>query len=81
LILAGLRDQVTAVQQVRDFEAAAKSAARDVTVHYFPEAGHGFRRWQDMFRRARLIEDFLAEHIGGRSGGYDVVEPLIRFVQ
>ncbi len=31
-------------------------------------------RWQTNVKRARLIEDFLAKHLGGRSGGFDYVE-------
>jgi hypothetical protein len=34
--------------------------------------GHGHERWQ--LRRARLIEDFLAKHLGGRAGGFDYTE-------
>jgi hypothetical protein len=30
--------------------------------------------WRDELRRARLIEDFLATHAGGRSGGFEFVE-------
>lgn len=79
LILAGQKDQITAVQQVRDFEEAAKKANKPVEVHYFPEAGHGFFRWQDKFKRARLIEDFLAEKAGGRTGGVDPVDWVLEY--
>lgn len=81
LILAGLRDQITAVQQVRQFEEAAKVAGKDVTTHYFPEAGHGLRKWRDKLTRARLIEDFLAREVGGRSGGFELVELAPGFIK
>ncbi|KAA0917754.1 S9 family peptidase [Aquicoccus porphyridii] len=74
LIHGGLRDQIAAVQQVRDFEAAALAAGKDVTVRYFPNAGHGTQHWRDNLDRARSIEDFLANHAGGRSGGFEFVE-------
>jgi dipeptidyl aminopeptidase/acylaminoacyl peptidase len=41
---------------------------------YFENEGHGYRRWQTKVQRARLIEDFLAEQLGGRSGGFDYSE-------
>lgn len=80
LVIAGVKDQITAVQQVRDFEIAARSASKDVDVQYFEDAGHGIRRWRDELRRARLIEDFLAETIGGRSGGFEFVEWAPAFI-
>tara|TARA_R110002126_G_scaffold68704_2_gene174010 strand:- start:30579 stop:32525 length:1947 start_codon:yes stop_codon:yes gene_type:complete len=80
LLMGGLRDEITAVQQVKEFEVAAKSAGKDVKVYYFPEAGHGVRHWRDELRRARLIEDFLAKHAGGRSGGFEFAERAPAFV-
>lgn len=81
MIIAGNRDQITAVQQVRDFEQAAAANGKNVTAHYFPQAGHGIVRWQDRLRRARLIEDFLSETIGGRTGGFELVEWAVDMVQ
>ncbi|MEM9967502.1 MAG: prolyl oligopeptidase family serine peptidase [Pseudomonadota bacterium] len=80
LVLGGMRDQITAVQQVKNFEEAALEKNRDVTVHYFAEAGHGVSHWRDQLRRARLIEDFLAEQIGGRSGGFEFAERAPAFI-
>jgi dipeptidyl aminopeptidase/acylaminoacyl peptidase len=80
LLLGGLRDQITAVQQVQEFETAAKAAGKDVEVHYFANAGHGVSHWRDQLRRARLVEDFLAEHAGGRSGGFEFVERAPAFI-
>ena len=79
LVLAGVRDRITSARQVRDFEAAANAAGKDVTFHYFAEAGHGLRHWRDRIKRARLLEDFLAIHAGGRSGGFEWVEWVSRF--
>jgi dipeptidyl aminopeptidase/acylaminoacyl peptidase len=80
MLLGGLRDQITAVQQVQEFEAAAKAAGKDVEAHYFANAGHGVSHWRDQLRRARLVEDFLAEHAGGRSGGFEFVERAPAFI-
>lgn len=81
LVLGGEKDQITAIQQVRDFEAALKGTEKDVTFAYFPDAGHGVDKGQDNVRRARLIEDFLAKHAGGRSGGRDLSEFAFELVQ
>lgn len=80
MVLAGLRDNITAVQQVKDFEEAVLEADKDVAFHYFPNAGHGVRHWKDELRRARLIEDFLAEQVGGRSGGFEFAERAPDFI-
>lgn len=80
LLLGGTRDPVTSVQQVRDFEAAALAAGKDVNAQYFPDAGHGVQHWRDRLRRARLIEDYLAEQVGGRSGGFEFVEHAPGFI-
>lgn len=80
LVLGGLRDEITAVQQVKDSETKAMSAGKDVETHYFPEAGHGVAHWRDELRRARLIEDFLAKHAGGRSGGFELAERAPAFI-
>ncbi|WP_156023537.1 alpha/beta hydrolase family protein [Sulfitobacter donghicola] len=80
MILGGLRDQITSVQQVKDFETDAMAAGKDVEVHYFPDAGHGVHLWRDRLRRARLIEEFLAKHAGGRSGGFEFAERAPAFI-
>ncbi len=80
LILGGLRDQVTDIQQVRAFEAAAMEAGKDLDVQYFANAGHGQHGWRDDLRRGRLLEDFLAKHLGGRSGGFEPFEWAPEFI-
>ena len=80
LLIGGVKDQITAVQQVRDYEAAAIAAGKQIEVAYFKNAGHGVSHWRDELRRARLIEDFLATHAGGRSGGFEFVEWAPDFV-
>ncbi|MCV3274381.1 alpha/beta hydrolase family protein [Roseobacter sinensis] len=80
LLLAGEQDPVTDVRQAKRFEQAALEAGKAVQAHYFPEAGHGVQHWRDQLRRARLIEDFLAHEIGGRSGGFEFVEMAPDFI-
>lgn len=74
LITAGKQDQIVGFEQTEEFEGALKAAGKDVTAVYFDKEGHGYDRWQTKLRRARLIEDFLAKHLGGRSGGFDYTE-------
>ncbi len=40
----------------------------------FPGEGHGFGRWQSRLIFYRKVEEFLAEHLGGRSAGFDVFQ-------
>ncbi len=80
MVLGGVKDQITAIQQVRDFEKAAEAADAPVVTHYFEEAGHGMSSWRDHLRRARLIEEFLAEQVGGRSGGFEFAERAPAFI-
>ena len=81
LVLAGLRDQITDVRQVQDFEERASLAGKEVDFHYFPNAGHGVQTWHEYLKRGRLIEDFLADHVGGRSGGFEFLEWAPSFIQ
>ena len=52
LLTAGLKDQITGHQQARDFAAAARAAGKDVTAHYFENAGHTLGHWRDELARA-----------------------------
>ena len=74
LITAGKEDRTVGFEQSEEFERALKAAGKDATAVYFEKEGHGYNRWQTNLKRARLIENFLAKHLGGRSGGFDYVE-------
>ena len=74
LITAGKEDRMVGFEQSEEFERALKEAEKDVTAVYFEKEGHGYERWQTNLRRARLLEDFLAKHLGGRAGGFDYTE-------
>ncbi|KIN64572.1 Peptidase S9 prolyl oligopeptidase active site domain protein [Sulfitobacter noctilucicola] len=80
LVLAGAQDQITAVQQVHDFEEKVRATDKDVRFHYFENTGHGAVHWRDRLRRARLIEEFLAKHAGGRTGGFEFAERAPAFI-
>jgi dipeptidyl aminopeptidase/acylaminoacyl peptidase len=67
LITAGKEDPMVGFEQSEEFVRALKAAGKDVTAVYFEKEGHGYNRWQTKLRRARLIEDFLAKHLGGRA--------------
>ncbi|PIE12340.1 MAG: hypothetical protein CSA70_10040 [Rhodobacterales bacterium] len=49
-------------------------------VHYYEREGHGWHRWQTRVRFFRSLEEFLATHLGGRSGGFDYVEIGARYL-
>lgn len=74
LLTAGKRDRIVGFEQTEEFERALKAAGKDVEAVYYEDEGHGYSRWQTEVKRARLIEDFLAERLGGRSGGFDIAE-------
>ena len=80
MVIYGAQDQVTAPQQVRDFSDAMEKAGKPLIVHSLPNAAHGANHWRDRFQEARYIEDFLADTVGGRSGGFDPVEWAPEFI-
>lgn len=81
LLISGKRDKITGYQQAERFDAAARAAGHDITTHVFENAGHGLSNWKDKVTRARLLEDFLALHLGGRSGRFDYSELAPDFIQ
>ncbi|SFU23040.1 S9 family peptidase [Mesorhizobium sp. YR577] len=80
LITAGKDDRMVGFEQSEEFERALKAAEKDVMATYFEKEGHGYERWQTKLRRARLIEDFLAKHLGGRTGGFDYTELAAKYL-
>jgi len=81
LITAGKEDSVVGFEQSEEFERALKAAGKDVSAVYFEREGHGYNRWQTAVKRARLLEAFLAKHLGGRDGGFDYAELLADYVR
>ena len=73
-VIAGKNDQVTGVEQTEAFIKAAQNAGADVQTLYFDDEGHGVGRWQNRIKQARAMEEFLQDHLGGQSGGWDWIE-------
>ncbi|MFP7671924.1 alpha/beta hydrolase family protein [Marivita sp. S0852] len=74
LVVAGKRDSVVGFEQSEAFLNAARESGKAVDELIFEDEGHGIARWQNEIRHARRVEDFLAQHLGGRSGGRDWIE-------
>jgi dipeptidyl aminopeptidase/acylaminoacyl peptidase len=74
LVVAGKQDRIVGFEQSEVFVKAAKDAGKEIEELIFEDEGHGIRRWQNRVRHARKVEDFLAQHLGGRSGGWDYIE-------
>ena len=68
LLVAGKRDRVVGFEQTERFISTAKELGKNVDSLIFENEGHGIDKWQPKIRHARRVEDFLAEHLGGRSG-------------
>ncbi|PTX57455.1 dipeptidyl aminopeptidase/acylaminoacyl peptidase [Litoreibacter ponti] len=74
LVVAGKRDRVVGFEQSEEFLRRARESDHAVEELIFEDEGHGIDRWQNSVRHARRVEDFLARHLGGRSGGWDYIE-------
>ncbi len=74
LLLHGARDPRVKLDQSLRMADALRATGKPVQLEVFPNAGHGFFRWQDRMRQFRLTEDFLAGCLGGRTGGFDLFE-------
>lgn len=74
LLVAGKRDSVVGYEQTEAFVEAARANNKEVELLLFEDEGHGIHKWQSNVIHARTVEDFLHEHLGGRSGGWDWIE-------
>ncbi|MFY0594877.1 MAG: S9 family peptidase [Cognatishimia sp.] len=74
LLVAGKRDSVVGFEQTESFMRQAEAFGKDAELLLFEKAGHGLNRWQSKVQHARKVEDFLHQHLGGRSGGWDWIE-------
>jgi len=80
LVVAGKRDAIVGFEQSEEFLRRAEEAGKTVDQLIFEDEGHGIGRWQNRIRHARAVEDFLAEHLGGRSGGWDWIELAVEYL-
>ncbi len=74
LIGQGANDPRVTQKESDQMVEAMKKAGKPVVYMLFPDEGHGLRNWQNRLRFNRKMEDFLAEHLGGRSAGFDYYE-------
>lgn len=81
LMVAGRQDRVVGFEQTERFIAAAEGLGKKVKALIFDDKGHGLNRWQSNVKHARRVEDFLAKHLGGRSGNWDWIEPVADFIE
>ena len=70
LMVVGNRDPVVGFEQTERFISTAKDLGKNIDSLIFEDEGHGIDMWQSKIRHARRVEDFLAEHLGGRSGNF-----------
>jgi dipeptidyl aminopeptidase/acylaminoacyl peptidase len=74
LIGQGANDPRVSQKESDQIVEAMEKAGKKVEYMRFPDEGHGLRNWQNRLRFYRKVEDFLAEHLGGRSAGFDFYE-------
>ena len=81
LLIAGKRDSIVGFEQTEEFLARAEELGKDTDALIFEDEGHGVAGWQNSIRLSRKGEDFLAEHLGGRSGGWDIIEGVMPLLE
>jgi dipeptidyl aminopeptidase/acylaminoacyl peptidase len=74
LIVQGANDARVKQQESDQIVAAMRKANKEVEYILFENEGHSIRNWQNRLIFYRKLEDFLAEHLGGRSAGFDYYE-------
>lgn len=74
LIVQGANDPRVKQRESDQMVAALRRAGKDVEYLLFADEGHGVTHWANRLRFYRRLEDFLAQHLGGRSAGFDYYE-------
>lgn len=74
LLAHGKQDRVVGFEQAEAFARVLDEAGKPHELLLFEKEGHQFERWQSKVVYWRRVEQFLAEHLGGRDGGFDYVE-------
>lgn len=74
LIAQGGNDPRVKQKESDQIVSALRETGKEVEYILFPDEGHGFRHWKNRLVFYRKVEDFLAEHLGGRSAGFDYYE-------
>ena len=75
LISHGTSDILVRVDQTRRYVEKLNQLSKvRVDAKFYQGERHNLQKWQTRVKDMRRIEEFLAEHLGGRSGGYDYTE-------
>lgn len=74
LIAQGANDVRCTRLESDQMVAALQTAGKEVEYILFPNEGHSLTHWKNVLVFIRKMEDFLAEHLGGRSAGFDYYE-------
>ena len=72
LIVHGLNDPRVTRKDVKRMISALRKHGRQVEYLEFVDEGHSINRWDNKIRFYRRLEDFLAKHLVGRSGGFNL---------
>jgi dienelactone hydrolase len=79
LMTHGKADTVVPAERAQAYAEDLLGSQKDVEVVFFNHEDHCYARWQTRIQVARLTENFLARHLGGRNGGYDYIELLAKW--
>ncbi|MEM5471948.1 prolyl oligopeptidase family serine peptidase [Hoeflea sp. AS60] len=79
LMTHGNADTVVPVEQAQAYSRELLAASNGSEVVFFDNERHCYSHWQTRVQVARLTENFLARHLGGRNGGYDYIELLAKW--
>ncbi|WP_390368448.1 S9 family peptidase [Variovorax dokdonensis] len=71
LIMHGVNDPRVRYSQSQRMVAALEKHGKQVEFVTFKDDGHGNRKWTNNLAMYRHTEDFFAQCLGGRSGGFD----------
>lgn len=74
LIVQGANDVRSTQLESDQMVAALQMAGKEVEYILFPNEGHSLTHLKNVLVFVRKMEDFLAEHLGGRSAGFDYYE-------
>ena len=77
LIVQGANDARVKQQESDQIVEAMRKAGKDVEYIIFKNEGHSLRNWQNRIVFYRKLEDFMADHLEGRSAGFDLYEIAI----
>jgi dipeptidyl aminopeptidase/acylaminoacyl peptidase len=78
LVIHGANDVRVVKQDSDDVVAELTKLNRPVEYLVFDNEGHSIRRWRNRLAMWRTIEDFFADCLGGRSGGFDYYQLMPR---